>query len=197
VHLPWGDNVIYFDTATGIRISRSITEFPGYTGDVGWWTNWHHFVFSKKAGVKQVWIDGVLHVDGADAPPLVTDFSSMYLGEISPGNSPTHGWIDDYAVYATALDANDIATLAGGAAPNSLPAASKLVAYWNFNDAPVSDVTPTISISRVGSTMSINYTGRLQSSQSVEGPYGDVSGASNPYPVNTSEDRRLFFRSVQ
>jgi hypothetical protein len=195
VHLPWSDNVIYFDTGGGQRISRTITEYPDYT--VGWWTNWHHFVFTKNAGVKQVWIDGILHVEGADAAPLVTDFSHVYLGEIAPGNSPTKGWIDDYAVYATALTPAEIATLAGGAAPNSLPAATQLVAYWNFNDAPDPGITPTISITRNGANISITFTGRLQSSTAVDGDYTDVLNATNPYPVNTSQSPAMFFRSVQ
>ena len=194
VHLPWSDNVVYFDTGSA-RISRTITEHPGYTN--GWWTNWHHFVFTKNAGVKQVWIDGVLHVEGAEAGPLVTDFSHVYLGQIDPGNATTKGWIDDYAVYATALTPDQIATLASGAAPNSLPAAAELVAFWNFNDAPDTGVRPTISITRNGANTSIAYTGRLQSSTTVDGDYTDVQNATNPYPVNTSENPARFFRSVQ
>ena len=195
VHLPWSDNVVYFDTGGGQRISRSITEYPEYT--VGWWTNWHHFVFTKQGGVKQVWIDGDLHVEGAEAAPLVTDFSHVYLGQIAPGNAPTRGWIDDYAVYAKALSASEIATLAGGAAPNSLPAATELVAYWNFNDAPVETAKPTISMTRNGAIVSITYTGRLQSSTTVNGQYNDVPGATNPYTVNTTQGQAMFFRSVQ
>jgi hypothetical protein len=197
VHLPWGDNVVYFDTGTGQRLSRTITEFPGYTGNVGWWTNWHHFVFSKKANVKQIWIDGVLLVEGDTAGPLVTDFSYLYLGAIAPGNSHTHGWIDDFAIYATALGTNDIVALAGGAAPDSLPAGAQLLAYWNFNDAPALPGVPTISINRVGANVSITFTGTLQSSQAASGPYTNVANATSPYPVNTSQPGRMFFRSVQ
>src|SRR5437879_2455140 len=122
-HTPWSDDTIYFDTAgpnNFERISTNITSFVGYTGNDGWWTNWHHFLFSKNVDTKQIWIDGQFLVDGTTVNPLPTDFTDMYLGSGDGGGANMHGQIDDFAVYGTALGTNDIILLSGGSAPTAL-----------------------------------------------------------------------------
>jgi hypothetical protein len=57
-----------------------------------------------------------------------------------------------------------------------------------------STVTPTISISRLGTSPVITYTGTLLSSTNVTGPYNPVSGASSPYTVPLV-DPQTFYRT--
>jgi hypothetical protein len=136
-HLPWSDNTIYFDTGNGQRVSESITAFPGYTGDEGWWTNWHHFVFMQNTVFdKQIWIDGQLFTQGANTAPLATNLVDLWLGSIQ-GHSPMHGAMDDFAAYGTALSQSDITALFNGTAPDALGASKTPLAYWSFNDAPI------------------------------------------------------------
>ena len=108
-----------------------------------------------------------------------------------------HGLIDDFAVYGGILSSNDIVNLYNGAAPDSLPASAKLLAYWNFNDAPTtSPSAPNISIGMAAGKVVITYTGTLQSATTVSGPYTDVTGATSPY-TPPSLGTAQFFRSHQ
>lgn len=184
-HVPWSNNHIYFDTAGCCaadtqRIEADATLFSGWTGstdplEITFWTaNWHHFAFAKKAGEKEIWIDGVLFLAGSGANPVPSDLTSLFIGSDGPGGSaPAHGLIDDFAVFSTKLAEADIKSLAGGAAPSTL-AAGGLIAHWDFNDAAVTTV-PTIGIA--GSV--ITYTGTLESTATLGGAFAPVAGATD------------------
>jgi hypothetical protein len=64
---------------------------------------------------------------------------------------------------------------------------------YNLTSTPA----PTIAISRAGGTVTINFTGTLQSSATLgtTANWSTVTGASNPYTVPTADAMR-FFRSV-
>ncbi|MBN8248414.1 MAG: discoidin domain-containing protein, partial [Verrucomicrobia bacterium] len=196
-HLPWSDGSIYFDTAGCCvadtqRISANIDTFPGYTGDAGFWTNgWRHFVFTKKADVKEIWIDGTLFLSGSGANPLVPDIETLYIGSESATTSLFHGKLDDFAVFSSQLTQADVTALSGGTSPSGLPAARGLIAFWDFNGGAVVP-DPTISIS--GST--ITFTGTLQSSATLGGTYAPVAGATSPYTI-PAETGVLFYRASQ
>lgn len=150
-HVPWDNSNIYFDTAGccagNQRINASIAGFQPYIDfnavlvdpGIAWWKEWHHFVFSKKGGSKEIWIDGVFFLGQADgATALPTDFTKLMIGSDNAGNGLFHAIIDDFAVFSTQLSPDDISKLAGGAKANSaeLESASGLLAYWDFNDPP-------------------------------------------------------------
>lgn len=196
-HVPWSDNNVYFDTAGCCtadtqRISSSIESFSGYTGDIGFWTNdWHHFVFTKKADAKEVWIDGVLFLQGFGADPLGTDIQSLFIGSESSTGSLSHARIDDFAVFSTALVSADITALFNGTAPTGLAPTKGLMAFWDFNEGGAVP-NPTIAID--GST--ITFTGALESSATANGGYTPVEGATSPYVVPAGTEVR-FYRSSQ
>jgi len=56
---------------------------------------------------------------------------------------------------------------------------------------------PTLGVSKQGGTVTITFTGTLQSSTTVNGSYQDVSGATSPYPVPTGLAPAKFYRSHQ
>jgi hypothetical protein len=185
VATPWGNSTVYFDTAgccdtATQRISANIDTFTDYSGDAGWWTNWHHLVVQKKLAAKEIWIDGKLFLTGDSSNPLPTDFTEAWLGFDPPDNARMRGIIDDFAVFAAALDEASITNLVAGTLPTALPATTKLLAYWNFNDAAAA---PTISIAREGATLKVTYTGTLQSTATLGGQWNDVQGATSPYSV--------------
>jgi hypothetical protein len=135
-HVPCEYDV-YYDTSgyTGsqYRISKSILSYSGYTGNDTWWTgSWHLWVFTKNAGVKQIWIDGTLFHEGTGAAPLFTDFQQLLFGA---GHAPFNGLVDDLSVYSTALSGTDIASLYSGTLPTALAPAAGLMAFWDFNGA--------------------------------------------------------------
>lgn len=117
VHLPWSDGVIYFDTAgccgNDTRIARQETN-PNL-----WRGHWNHYVFLKDKGRKEIWQNGVLWHAGAGAAPLKA-IKSLWLGSASNGTAPYPGKLDDFAVWAGALDPADIRSLAAGASPASI-----------------------------------------------------------------------------
>jgi hypothetical protein len=153
-HLPWSDDTIYFDTAGccdggAQRISKNINTLPAWiaVGDDTWWTSWHHFVFLKNGSDKQVWIDGVLFLEGQNTGPLPTDFNLVSVGSGIPLGvaGSLHGQIDDFAIYGTGLSSNQVQQLAAGTAPDALTGATPL-AYWDFNPPP----KPTFSAIQAG-----------------------------------------------
>ena len=55
-------------------------------------------------------------------------------------------------------------------------------------------VAPKLEISVAGGKVSVTFTGILESSAAVGGPYVPVVGAASPYPVDVTGSTR-FFRS--
>lgn len=203
-HTPWGDSVVYFDTAgccdtTTQRISANIDTFSGYTGDISWWTNnWHQFVFTKKADVKNIYIDGVLFLPGSSSGTLSTDINLFNIGadNTTTGNL-MHGIIDDVAIYGKELSQANVTALKGGTLPSALPATAGLLAYWDFNDAkavpPVG--APNLKLDRSGTSVVLTFGGTLQSADAITGPWTDVAGAS-PMTV-TPAGAMKFYRAKQ
>jgi Concanavalin A-like lectin/glucanases superfamily/PA14 domain/Bacterial Ig-like domain len=180
-HLPWSDNSIYYDTGCCTtdtqRISANLDTFPGYTGDDGFLTNsWHHFVFTKKADVKEIWIDGVLFLSGSGANPLASDIDTLYIGSENATGGLYHGLFDDFAVFSSQLAEADAKALFNGASPSTLTTKG-LIAFWDFNTVIVAP--PTVGIA--GSI--ITYTGTLQSSATLGGAFTAVAGATSPYTI--------------
>ena len=106
-------------------------------GDDTWWNSWHHFVFLKNGSDKQVWIDGVLFLEGQSTGPLPTDINLLAVGSAIPLGvaGSLHGQIDDFAIYGTGLSSNQVQQLAAGTAPDALTGVTPL-AYWDFNAPP-------------------------------------------------------------
>jgi hypothetical protein len=122
-HVPYGDGTVYFDTSgccanPAQRINANIsTLYPSFN-----WQAWHHIALVKNGGVKQVWVNGQILVSQASgASALLGDWTEMLVGIQSGASTSTvRGWIDDFAVFGTALNSTHINALYGGATPASL-----------------------------------------------------------------------------
>jgi hypothetical protein len=202
-HVPWSDNNIYFDTAgccdaATQRISAGIATFPNYTGDISWWTdNWHHFVFTKNADIKEIWIDGQLFHFGNNTSPLPTDMTDMYFGSDGAGNANfMHGLMDDYALFGTALSEADIGLLYSGTPPTQLAAGTQILAYWDFNDGAVT-VAPVIdSWTLEGNSLTATWTGGGQAeiAESIEGPWTPTGNSTGTITVDITAAPGGFLR---
>jgi hypothetical protein len=109
-HVPWSDGNIYFDHAGAAPPATRISGSPAID-----WTQWHHFAFVKDGGKKTVYIDGVVFLNqdtGAAAFP--TDFNTLFIGYNGTANS-VDGQMDDFAVFASGVGADDIMSVASGA----------------------------------------------------------------------------------
>jgi hypothetical protein len=208
VHTPWSNNNLYFDTAGCCdailhRINAPITDFPAYTGNVSWWQDWHHLVVQKKASTKEIWIDGALFLTGENSNPLPTDFTEAWLGFDPPDNATLRGIIDDFAAFKTALIEADIVKLATGTRPTALPAQAGLLAYWDFNDAPL-PVPPRLIVTRSGGNVTITSEPQplpagfvLQTALSVLGPWTTQAGANTPITVPIGNEAAMFLRAFK
>ena len=200
-HTPWSNNSVYFDTmgccdATTQRINADINTFADYTGDASWWYKWHHFVFTKKADQKNIYIDGKLFLNGSSSSPLTPDFTRLGLGtDGTPGADFMRGLMDDFAVYAVELTEANAKSLAGGVSPKDVNSA-KLIAYWDFNDKPApAPTTTTITIVKGANGITIDWqgtAGSLQSASDLAGPWTAVTG-SKPFTVQPT-GARMFYR---
>ena len=110
-HVPWVDQVVYWDCGgfnAGQRISVSVPDSTKWKGQ------WNHYVFTKGNGVLQIWLNGSLLTAGASAPGLGT-IRSLFLGNAPWGNYG--GKVDDFAVWNRALGMDEIVALSQGATP--------------------------------------------------------------------------------
>jgi hypothetical protein len=183
-HVPWSDNVVAFDTVGCCdpalqRISANATTASGYTG-LGWWTNnWHHWVFTKKADQKNIYVDGKLFLNGSSSNPLPIDIGEFMIGaETGTGNS-MHAKVDDFAVFGKELTLAQANSLFTGTAPSAISGA-QLLAFWNFNDAPAtSGVAPTLSAVKGPGGYIITFTGTLESALAITGPWTPETGTGS------------------
>jgi hypothetical protein len=199
--VPAADDTVRWDTngccdPNRQEISADINTFPPYSavGTDDYWTNWHHFVFTKNKANKNIYIDGQLFLNGSNTDALRPVFTYMDLFYYPGGaNAYMHGIIDDFAMFSTEVSAADAAKLASGTEPPAL-SGEKLIAYWPFND-PAAPAAPTLSVARTASGLTITFTGTLQSAQAVTGPWTDMPGAS-PATV-TPTGKFTFYRSKE
>ena len=187
-HVPWSDSIIYFDTAgccdAGTqRISANIDTFPGYTGAVSWWADWHYFVFQKKLSTKEIWIDGQLFLTAESTAPLPTDFTDLYLGATAPGVNLISGLIDDFAIFGTALSEATIGSLFSGTLPSALPASNKLAAYWKFDDFPATGFFTAIMPTPNSTNAAPDFVGVIHSDGTVVWDQSKVSLKVDGAPV--------------
>ncbi|MEZ5325453.1 MAG: LamG-like jellyroll fold domain-containing protein [Verrucomicrobiales bacterium] len=124
-HVPWSNGSIYFDTAGCCdppqRITANPTDFNGFA-----WADdqFHHFVFVKDGGNKQIYIDGKLFLDqssaGGAAAPLPTDMNALWIGSGIDGASNFAGLMDDFAVWGRSLSAEEVGAIWNGGSGASI-----------------------------------------------------------------------------
>ena len=161
-HVPYSDNVVYFDTSgccdnPAQRINANIaTLFPSFN-----WQAWHHIAIVKNGGVKQVWVNGQLLVSQASgASALLGDWTEMQVGkQFVSATETVRGWIDDFAVFGTALNSTQINALHGGAGPASLVVPADQLPPVISSAVPANQSTfhpPASGLSFTASTVSPN-----------------------------------------
>jgi hypothetical protein len=84
--------------------------------------------------------------------------------------------------------------------PSDISASYRLLAGVPGKLVPSAEVkvtapAPVLSLSRTGDVITVTFTGNLQSSTSISGPFSNVTGATSPYTVPAPTGGSLFFRS--
>lgn len=115
---PYQDSLILDNggTATGNRVSAAWPESVPRN-------QWVHVAMVANQGSMQIWLNGVLLVSQGGKAALRSGFSKLVLGSQSNSLLTLRGQMDEFAVFATALDAPQIAQLASGSSPLAVDAA--------------------------------------------------------------------------
>ena len=121
-HIPWGNNIIYFDSGGCCdpeinRLAETIESF----GDPNFrFTDWHTYTFIKEGDTKSIWIDDRLFLEGTNTGLLPNDFSELIVGANGTGAESVIGMLDDFAIFNRALTATEISSIVSGLSPNEL-----------------------------------------------------------------------------
>ena len=112
-HVPWSNGSIYWDTAGCCnggtqRINADANDFGQD------WTEWNHYVFIKSGSLKEIWINGELFLDGDNTSPLPTNINKLWIGAGANGGNSLRGKMDDFAVFASTLDEDQILSIYEG-----------------------------------------------------------------------------------
>ena len=112
-HVPWSNGNIYWDTAGCCnggtqRINADANDFGQD------WTEWNHYVFIKSEDYKEIWINGELFLDGENTGPLPTNINKLWIGAGGNGGNSLRGKMDDFAVFASTLDEDQILSIYEG-----------------------------------------------------------------------------------
>jgi len=175
-HTPWSNNNIYFDTAGCCdAATQRLNGDPGALT----WTEWHHFAFVKDGPNKRIYIDGTQFLTAVNTGLLSTDIGSLFLGSEPGGGNSLRGWLDDFAVYASALTEANIDELVAGKKPNEL-----------VDSAPV----PSLTIIKGGDgkyTITTDGT-TLQGADAVTGGFTDLNTKSVVVDPATSTGQKFY-----
>ena len=186
------------------RSGESGVAFAGGNGDTPAGTDvtlgeWHHLVAMTDANNNEfasiLYIDGVVYSSNGTDANLGANGQRVMFGENPDANGRFFtGALDEIAIWNRILRPDEVATLASGA-PLSLPTDGGTVTPPL---PPIPDTGNPGDISGIertsDTTATIEYTGTLQSADTVSGPYSDVAGATSPFTVNL-ENAPKFYRA--
>jgi hypothetical protein len=131
VHLPWSDQVVYWDcgaNGTYDRINKAAT--PAEYKD-----NWSHWIFTKNknTGVMNIYLNGTLwHTGNSKTLPL--GFTQFQLGSGYNGIQPYFGSIDDFSIWKKEITAPIAAAWYNKKIDSSHPLYADLIAQYTLNE---------------------------------------------------------------
>ncbi len=166
-HAPWGNGAIYWDTAGCCGGGDTRINTGG--GAVSAGADWHHYAFVKNGDAKEIWVDGKMVHSGNNTSVLPSDISRLAVGAMinsadSQGGNSLNGQIDDFKVFAQALNETQIGALTEASAE-----------------------PPAISVVRnADGTVTVTFEGTLQTAPTVNGPWTDVD-AESPLTLNPDQ----------
>jgi len=144
---------------------------------------WHHVAFVYKQSIG----DAVVYVDGVQSSQQTGNGSWSWPStreiELGLSHDPSwqafNGFLDDFRLYSRALTGAEVASIHTS---DALVDTSTLNLRLNFDGAP-----------QPGVTLSWQIQGAiLQSADSVNGPYTDLSDAVSPYGTAAQAAKKFF-----
>ncbi len=131
VHLPWSDEVAYWDCGndgTGYdRINKGVPNTV-YKNSWNFWT----FTKNAETGDMQIYLNGELWHSGT-AKNRKIDLTSFNIGSNKSGGSFYYGKVDDFSIWNKALNADEVKELMSQSLED-VSAYENLVTYFPFNE---------------------------------------------------------------
>ena len=151
---------------------------------------WHHLAYSfARTGLANTYVNGRLvdsrAINLTSVATLDTAHSTS-IGQDPTGDYPESGRadMDDLGIFKGALTQLEVQSIYAAGFFNGQSFENKVVE------------PPVVSLTRSGDSITITYTGTLQSSDTVNGTYADVSGASSPFTA-TAAGAAKFYRAKE
>ena len=108
IHLPWSDNVVYWDAGQSAgsydRINTSALSNSQ-------WQGWHFWSFTKNAttGVMEIYLDGYLNTQGTGKTRSLESSFETYIGRFQISSALYHnGRVSQFLIYNRALSAQEV-----------------------------------------------------------------------------------------
>ena len=152
-------------------------------------TNWHHVVATDDGSTVRIYLDGVLKAaDHATTLQLTANAQPLNLGRQNSGAYFFNGWLDDVAVYPTALSATTVQSHYAKGNPNPVPPCVTLTTPADGSQQPNSNVTFSgVAGSATGDSSTITV--KLYASPTADGTPDQVLTVfrdwDNSYSVST------------
>jgi hypothetical protein len=108
IHLPWNDNVVYWDAGLSAGAYDRINTATLTNSQ---WQGWHHWAFTKNAvtGVMELYLDGILNVSGTSKTRTMPSPSQAFIGRFQISSPQYHiGRVSLLHLYNRALTAQEV-----------------------------------------------------------------------------------------
>jgi hypothetical protein len=108
IHLPWNDNVVYWDAGFSAGTYDRINTATLTNTQ---WQGWHYWAFIKNAttGVMELYLDGVLNVSGTSKTRTMPSPSQAFIGRFQISSPLYHvGRVSLLHLYNRALTAQEV-----------------------------------------------------------------------------------------
>ena len=99
----WLTNTNRYIAYFGNGSTYAVVQTPAITD-----TNWHHVVATHNGSMIRIYLDGVLEQEKATTLQLTANTKPLTLGRANNNAYSFNGWLDEVAVYPTALPAQTI-----------------------------------------------------------------------------------------
>ncbi len=132
IHMPWSDNVLYFDAGQGTGYDRINKAMTGAEID----NNWNHWAFVKKQSTGEMFVykNGVLWHSGTNKNLSIGHIHRFVLGSNWNQAYMWKGKIDEFQLYDVALPQATIQSYMAQQPDATHPNWSDLLVYYDFDD---------------------------------------------------------------
>lgn len=133
LHLPWGDGRVYWDAGNkGTLLDRATKAAAATTYRGGW----NHWVFVKDAttGFMRIYLNGNNWLNLNNKTAAIKNITKFRIGSGANGGNHYDGWLNEFQVWDTVLDANTIKNLMKADVEPTHPYYQNLRLYYKFNE---------------------------------------------------------------